>query len=211
MIKNPLYTKCLNFDFKSLFEKKGYAYFTKGEYNLNIIGVRANNNNKVTNLYDDILVVIYNTPTKTQRVLYNITTEPGLYFMEHKLGNVKGTAILVPGQYRSTWKIDKHRGKYDALCQRKVVKVYRDNNMDDIYDLDPNKIDKGLFGINIHRSNQWYTRETIDQYSAGCQVFNSPTDFTAFMRLCYKQRDIFGNSFTYTLIDEKDLDNFKKD
>ena len=207
MIKNVLYNKCCTADFQELFKKKGYAYFTKGQYNLNIIGVRANNNNKVTNLYDDILVVIYNTPTTTKRVLYNITTEPGLYFMEKKLGNVKGTAILVPGQYRATYKIDKHRGKYDALCQRKPVKVYRDGNMNDVYDLDPKTLDEGLFGINIHRSNQWYTRTTIDQYSAGCQVFNSPTDFTAFMRLCQKQKEIFGNSFTYTLIDEKDLDN----
>ena len=100
---NKLYDKCLVYDFEKLFKEKGYAYFKNGNYNLNIIGVRKNNNNKVTNLYDDCLVLIYNTPTgKNVRQVYNITTEPGTYYMTIKPMNKKGTAILVPGQYRAT-------------------------------------------------------------------------------------------------------------
>ena len=57
MIKNQLYIKVHNYDFKTLFAKKNYKYFTKGDYNLNIIGIRAKET-KVTNKYDDILVVI---------------------------------------------------------------------------------------------------------------------------------------------------------
>ena len=204
--KNDLYNKCLNYDFEKLFEKKNYAYFKKGNYNLNIIGVRKNNNHKVTNLFDDIMVVIYRNNTGSMfRQLYNITTEPGSYFMTKELGNIKGTAILVPGQYRSCWQLGLHRGSYKALCQRKEVKVYRDNNFDEVYDLKQETINSGIFGINIHRANQNYTRKTIDQYSAGCQVFNSPSQFNSFMRLCEKQKEIYGNSFTYTLIDENDL------
>lgn len=206
MSNNKLAYKCLTYDFEKLFKEKGYAYFTKGNYNLNIIGVRKNNNNKVTNLYDDVLVLIYNTPTgKNVRQIYNITTEPGTYYMAKNLGNPKGTAILVPGQYRATWQIALHRGKYEALCQRKPVKVYRDGNKDMIYDMNPKKIDTGIFGINIHRSDKLWTRTTVDQYSAGCQVFNSNTQFQAFLRFCKKQRDLYGNSFTYTLINEEDM------
>lgn len=206
MIKNQLYIKCLNYDFESLFKKKGYAYFKNGEYNLNIIGVRADNNKKVTNKYDDIIVIIYNTKTdKNVRTLYNITTEPGAYYMTKSLGNKKGTAILVPGQYRGTWQLALHKGQYKALCQRKPVKVYRDNNYNTVYDLDPEKTETGIFGINIHRSNQAWTRETVDKYSAGCQVFNNPEDFEKFIRLCEKQKTIYGNSFTYTLINEEDM------
>ena len=62
-----------------------------------------------------------------------------------------------------------------------------------------------MFGINIHRSNENWTRTTIDKYSAGCQVFNSPIDFTAFIRLCEEQKKRYGNSFTYTLINEEDM------
>lgn len=205
MIKTGLYSKCLTYNFKKLFESKGYTWFDKGAYNLNIIGVRKRlYNNKVTNLYDDMLIVDYNTEVGHKRQLFNITTKPGLYYMQ-KLGNPKGTAILVPNQYRGCWQIGLHQGKYKALVQRKPVAVYRDGNKDDVFDLEPVSIQNGLFGINIHRSNETWTRNTIDQYSAGCQVFNNPIDFNAFLRLCEKQKARYGNSFTYTLINEEDM------
>lgn len=205
MIKNELYYKVMRSNLSYTLNKLGYVFFTNGYYNLNIIGIRKDNNQKITNKFDDILAVRYRTPQGWQTDCFNITTEPGDYYMRKNLGNPKGTAILVPGQYRATWKLDLHRGKYEALCQRKPVKVYRDGNKDDIYDLVPEEIHEGLFGINIHRSNKGFTRETVDQYSAGCQVFANPKDFDKFIALCKKQERIYGNSFTYTLIDEKDL------
>ena len=203
-MKTSLLTKCAAYDFEKLFKEKGYAWFTKGNYNLNIVGVRSNNNNKVTNQYDDILIVDYNTGNGHKRVCYTITTEPGKYYMQN-LGNHKGTAILVPGQYRGCWQIGLHRGKYKALCQKKEVKVYRDGNKNMTYDMTSESINKGIFGINIHRSNESWTRNTVDQYSAGCQVFNNHIEFNAFMRLCEEQRKLYGNSFTYTLINEEDM------
>ncbi len=202
-MKTGLFTKCTTYNFEKLFKTKGYAWFTKGSYNLNIIGVRSNNN-KVTDKYDDILVVDYNTDNCHKRVCYTITTEPGKYYMQN-LCNPKGAAILVPGQYRGCWQIGLHQGKYKALCQRKAVKVYRDNNKDMIYNITPKNIDKGIFGINIHRSNKTCICDTIDKYSAGCQVFNDPVEFNAFMRLCEAQRKLYGNTFTYTLINEEDM------
>ena len=202
-MKTGLFTKCTTYNFEKLFKDKGYAWFTKGSYNLNIIGVRSNNN-KVTDKYDDILVVDYNTDNGHKRVCYTITTEPGKYYMQN-LCNPKGAAILVPGQYRGCWQIGLHHGKYKALCQRKAVKVYRDNNKDMIYNMTPKSIDKGIFGINIHRSNKTCICDTIDKYSAGCQVFNDPVEFNAFMRLCEAQRKLYGNTFTYTLINEEDM------
>lgn len=205
MIETNLYKKCLDYDFERLFKRKGYAYFKNGIYNLNIIGIRSNQQNKVTNKYDDILVVIYNTNTKTNRQVYNITTEPGLYYMTKQHGSANGTAILVPGQYRGCWQIGLHQGKYKALCQKKAVAVYRDKNYDVTYDMNPETIEKGIFGINIHRSSEYNVTTEINKYSAGCQVFNDNKDFTAFMRLCEKQKELYGNSFTYTLINEEDL------
>lgn len=204
-MKSNLQNKCIGFDFKKLFEKKGYDFFTKGAYNLNIIGIRANTNGIVTNKYDDVLVVDYNTNQGHKRNIYTITTDPGKIYMNNPL-QLKGTAILVPGQYRGCYCIDKHNGKYDAICQRLgPVKVYRDGNKDNVYDLNPDTIESGYFGINIHRSNETWIRNTIDNYSAGCQVFNNPKEFKAFMDICKKARNNFGNKFTYTLIEEKDL------
>lgn len=208
-MKNQLYTKCKACNFKKLFEDKGYKYFEKGFYNVNIIGVRSNKYCKVTNKYDDYLVLIYNTAQGWKRQIYTITTDAGLSVMKNPT-NDKGTAILVPGQYVSTYKIDKHNGKYDALCQRnKPVKVYRDNNRDTIYDYNPDSIDSGMFGINIHRSNELWTRTTVDNYSAGCQVFNDPKEFNSFMTIVKKAAKIYGNSFTYTLIKEEDINEME--
>lgn len=204
-IKPSLIKKIEDANFDIIFRRKGYTYFTNGLYNLNIIGIRANNNRKVTNTFDDAMVVTYKNEKGWQKLMYAVTTDPGKYYMMKSQCNIKGTAILVPGQYRGCWKIGKHNGQYTALVQTKPIKVYRDNNKDDIYDYDPNSIDNGLFGINIHRSNQYHTSKIIDNWSAGCQVFANPTQFHSFISLCKKQEERYGNSFTYTLLMEEDL------
>lgn len=197
-----LATKCANADFQKIFARKGYAFFTKGEYNLNIIGVR-HKGAKVTNHFDDCLVVIYNTPNEQNvKRVFVCTTLPGKKAMEHPTA-IKGTAILKEGQYRGAYQIGYHKGKYKALCQKKPLIVYRDNNKDQVYDLSPISIDRGIFGINIHKAGDNST--LVDGWSYGCQVFSKSIDFNAFMRLVEKSANIYGNSFTYTLINEEDL------
>lgn len=201
------YSKVRKTNFKDIFKKKGYVYFTQGSYNLNIVGIRKNNNNEITNKFDDLLCVLFKDSKGFDTfITYRISTEPGDYYMRKHLGNPKGTAILVPGQYRSCWKLGKHNGKYEALVQVKPVVVYRDGNKDNKYDLLPETTDRGYFGINIHRSNKGFTRTTVDMYSAGCQVFADPEEYNEFINICKEQANRYGNSFTYTLIDEKDLD-----
>ena len=119
----------------------------------------------------------------------------------------KGTAVLVPDQYRSTYTIRLHGGKYPAVCEKqdKKVKVYRDWNRNDYLDTDGMPIQEGVFGINIHRANASRPSQIVDKWSAGCQVFKDPNDFNFFMKVCYKSKDLFGNSFTYTLLTEKDF------
>lgn len=203
MIKTALYTKVKDYDFEKLFKKKGYAYFTEGAYNLNIIGVRASGA-QITNSFDDLLLLIYKTPTGIwTRQIYQITTDPGYYYMANP-SNRKGTAILVPGQYRGVYEIGLHRGKYQALCQRKIVKVYRDNNKDKVYDWDPAALDEGLFGINIHKAG--LVSKRVDTWSAGCTVFAIDQQFKSFMNYCHKQIEYgHGNKFTYTLLREDEL------
>ena len=122
--------------------------------------------------------------------------------MEHPI-NIEGTAILKEGQYRGAYQIGLHKGKYKALVQRKVLPVYRDGNKNLVYDFFPHSIDKGIFGINIHKAGDNST--LIDGWSYGCQVFAKSIDFNAFMRLVERSASIYGNSFTYTLINEEDL------
>ena len=191
---------------KKVLKNKGYAFFTTDRpYNLNLIGVRSINPR--ANTFDDTLIVIYSDKSgKIYNLQFDITTDPGAYWLKHPQ-NHKGTAILVPNQYRGVWKIRKHQGKYNALCQRYniPIKVYRDRNRDDILDYDPATIDEGVFGINLHHSNYYTESYQVDKWSAGCQVFKRIKDFNKVMQLAKKSKKIYGNSFTYTLLDERDF------
>ncbi len=116
--------------------------------------------------------------------------------------NGTGTARVVPGQYPGSHFIRKHQGKYDALCQKGHIRLYRDADKDMEYD--ENKItDSYLDGINIHKAGQDST--WIDHWSHGCQVFKRVKDFDEFMKICRKAAALHGNSFTYTLIETKDI------
>ena len=118
-----------------------------------------------------------------------------------------GVAILKPGQYRGSHKLRLHQGKYMALGQQKPVKVYRDNNLDNKYDLNESSLEEGIFGINIHRATgrTGGTSTRVDKWSAGCQVIANNDDWHCFLDICMTAREIWGNSFTYTLIESKDI------
>lgn len=193
-------------NFENLFKKKGYAFFENGSYNLNIIGVRnLLKGNKQDNMFNDALVCLYKDQIGIWiKQIWECTTDPGIKSLK-QFENSKGCAILVPGQYRASYQIGFHKGQYEALVQKKPVAVYRDNNKDDILDFISQKIDKGMFGINIHRSNPITESVIVDGWSAGCTVFKKVDNFNEFMKLCKKARGLYGNSFTYTLITTDDL------
>mgnify|MGYP003629608765 CR=1 FL=1 len=176
----------------------GHAVFESGKYNLNIIGIRSSS--PKSNKFDDRMCVVYKDDSGWVTRTWECTTDPGQYWLENPI-NVEGTAILVPGQYRGVYKIAKHQGKYHALCQRNGrVKVYRDNNRDDILDRDDESVMNGVFGINIHKAGSHSTQ--VDKWSAGCQVFSNESDFDDFMDICRQQIKERGwRTFTYTLIE----------
>jgi len=187
-------------------EKKGYMFFDGDkELNINLIGIRRDNAG--TNEFDDFMVAIYRDNRLREICkIYPITTDPGEYWLENPI-NPRGTAILMPGQYSGTWKLGLHQGKYEALVQRKPVKVWRDNNKDRVIDyLSAHQhVSEGYFGINIHRSNPYDKSYVINKWSAGCQVFQAVDDYKEFMGLCKSSADLYGNSFSYTLLTEEEL------
>lgn len=186
---------------------KGYKWFENGNYNVNIVGIRnSETKGKVTNKFDDKITVSYKDDGEWQFHIYDCTTDPGTHWVENVL-NRNGVAILKPGQYRSSHIIRLHQGKYEALGQEKPMTVYRDNNRDDKYDLDESKTQTGIFGINIHRATKWGGKKStnVDKWSAGCQVIAANDDWHEFMDICRVARDTWGNSFTYTLIESKDI------
>ena len=191
-------------------EDKGYKYFhdnlNKG-YDVNIIGVRnSKTKGRVTNAFDDTLTISYKIDGEWQYHEFNCTTDPGSHWVENLL-NEKGVAILKPNQYRGSHKLDFHQGRQLALRQKSDVTVYRDNDRDSNYDLNESKTDTGVFGINIHRATGRSGGKSIrvDKWSAGCQVIADNDDWHTFLGICQSAREIHGNSFSYTLIESKDI------
>ena len=188
-------------------ESKGYKYFTGGDWDVNIIGVRnSKTKGRVTNAFDDCVTISYKEDGEWKFYCYQATTDPGSHW-EQNLLNKKGVAILKPGQYRGSHELRLHQGKYLALGQKSAVKVYRDNNRDGKYDLLEENIDEGIFGINIHRATGKSGGESIrvDKWSAGCQVIADNDDWHQFLDICQTAREIWGNSFTYTLLESNDI------
>lgn len=185
---------------------KSYGYeIYKNPYQLNIWGIRSEN--ELPNRFDDRLHVFFKTTdasfSKWSHYVFNCTTDPGTYWLKNPM-HQQGTAMLYPGQYRGVYQIGLHRGKYKALVQTGgKVKVMRDYNRNAILDFYNGKLDEGSFGINIHRAKKTGITYEVENHSAGCQVFQKAAEFDFFMQLCQKHKKFYGNSFTYTLIDER--------
>ena len=190
-------------------KSKGYKWFTSDNYDVNIVGVRnGDTNGEVTNKFDDHLTISYKDEAGNWNFhCFDATTDPGSHWTETQLLNQNGVAILKEGQYRGSHKIGLHQGKYEALRQKKPLKVYRDNNMDECYDFIEENVHEGIYGINIHRATARKGGKSVqvDKWSAGCQVIAANDDFNLFMDICRKARDVWGNSFTYTLINSDDI------
>jgi hypothetical protein len=189
-------------------EGKGYKYFhdnSNKSYDVNIIGIRnSGTKGRVTNAFDDTITISYKIDGEWQYHEFDCTTDPGAHWVENLL-NPDGVAILKPGQYRGSHKIRLHQGKYEALGQKSPVTVYRDKNLNEVYDYD--NAATGIYGINIHRATSKSGGKSIrvDKWSAGCQVIARNSDFNEFMDICRKAKDIHGNSFSYTLLESKDI------
>lgn len=198
-------------------------------YNLNIVNIRSKETK--AGKFDDLQVVFWFENSKIKYKKFVVTTDPGVPYLLKPLTS-RGTAIVVPGQYKGVWRIGKHRGKYDALVQRGELLVFRDNDKNSIIDYRTLKqfngtnlinnasiiregemfiadahIQKGLFGINCHRASAYSITEIVGLYSAGCCVHNNPKQYDVFINLCKLSSMNWGNSFTSTWITENDLNN----
>lgn len=180
---------------------KNYRVFTQGDYNLNLVGIRSRD--MTANTFNDLYCVFFQTHGAPHLHIFPCTTDPGLYYRQHP-AHVNGTAILTPGQHQGAWQLGQHQGKYDALVQAKPVSVYRDNDRDKALNTHA-PTQTGYFGINHHRANAARESTQIDKWSAGCQVFANPDDYRIFMALVKKAAALWGNSFTYTLLNAQDL------
>jgi len=192
-------------------KKLGYEIDSR-PYKLNIVGIRNPKIAEPNNYEDNIAYFYYDDRGNLKGKVAEGTTTPSVYYLQDPIeGAVGGTAILKQGQYKDTYKIGLHRGKYEALIQSKPVTVIRDDDRNSILNYFGKEY-TGLYGINIHRSTASFaSQDKIGPDSAGCQVFRNRDDFNEMMNLAKQSRDRYGNNFTYTLIDQREqVQNLRK-
>ncbi|MBD5584413.1 MAG: hypothetical protein HDQ88_04975 [Clostridia bacterium] len=192
---------------RKIAKAKQYQIFDKGQYNLNIWGVRCDTEN--TKEFNDLMLVFYKEPisgaaTKWVIKAFSITTDPSDLNLINPI-NSKGCAILKEGQYISAFKLGLHKGDYKALVQNTPLPLYRDFDKNDKLNIS-GKYNYEMAGINIHRASKWKISRMIGLYSAGCQVFESVRDYEdQFMPLVEQAAFLYGKLFSYTLINIEDL------
>lgn len=173
-----------------LFKNKSYSFF-KGDLNVNLFAIRKNVS---TNVFDDEIYMVYEENGNKIVKVWTCTTEAGKYYLNSPM-NPKGTAIIVPGQYRGAYAIGRHTN-YEALRQQKPLKYWRDNDKDSLHDLE-GKIYEEIGYTNIHKAGA--DSSLINNWSAGCIVFKCVKDFNEMMSIARKAAKKYGNSFTFTL------------
>jgi hypothetical protein len=190
-------------DILNVMSRKGYRIYRNPDkaFDLNIVGIRTST--LIPHVFDDWVTIFY---VSHGRWIYNAfpaTTDPGLFWLGNPM-NELGTAIVKEGQYKGLFELGKHKG-YKALVQKRPVTVVRDYNRDPVLDFNTGREETGLFGINLHRASRFNESLSVDRWSAGCQVMCDPLQFGYMMSACEKGAAAFGNSFTYTLLHERDF------
>lgn len=208
---------------REIIKGKGYNFF---DNSVNLIGERTNDD--FTNTFTDFLHVAYHDYKQNQKRVLTIpqTTKAGtkgnggalnpistggLNIKTNQWEYIKGVAVLKEGQYPKTYQfMDSYVGwlYYPYFYQAAPVDVYRDGIINYTIDRD-SPIHRGLFGINIHRMSnngvvtQQLNSESVTQ-SQGCQGAIEP-EFKKILPIIREDVKKFGNIFTYTLINTKDI------
>lgn len=191
---------------KQAMANAGHKLFSRGDYNLNLIGIRSRDTK--ANTFNDLFCVLFKMGGVEQLWQFACTTDPGTYYRQNPL-NVKGTAVLCEGQHKHMWQLGRHQGKYPALVQRGQTTVYRDGDKNEDLDITDVVQDTGYFGINCHRASNKGIAEKVDKFSAGCQVIQHPTEYAMLINLVRLAVEKHGNNFTYTLLNQNDIEQAK--
>lgn len=183
-------------------KRKGYRLDTH-----NIVYI-INYSGSEPNRYNDLRAIVtinarYDEKLAKLAASWPCTTEPGDYYVEHRINN-GGAAYIAPGQYKA-WQVGSHRGNHEALIQTGgVVTVTRDDNED--FSRDGDKRYTGWFGINQHGPGS--SSEYVGRNSAGCLVARSMEEHREFMKLVKTFPGYLANNrfvFTATILTAKDI------
>lgn len=186
------------------YRRMGYRLFDTGEYNLNLFGIR-NEDDPHSNRFNDILGVLYKKGGNWILKKYDGTTDPGLDGRIQPI-NSKGVAILAPGYHKAAFKLGYHKGQYRSLVQNSPLPLYRDNNKDDKLDFTSKPVPE-MAGINFHRATAkpGQVSTLVQNWSAGCMVVAGNSDFNEFIQLCETAGKMYGPVFSFALFKQSEV------
>lgn len=203
-------------------------------YRLNIVGIRNSAKDKgiISNKFDDKCWVFYVDKNGEWQLQddYRITTTPGYEPKKTHLPKGPGgagVATLTYAQFVDKWKLGFHQnrtgkpgGKKDKngnlapqhRCLRDAKTAhFRNESSGTSYALPgQNPIKTAGIGINIHHAGESGVSTNVYNWSEGCMVFASRNQHDEFIKLCDQQVEKTNiGTFTFTLIPQKEFDNFK--
>lgn len=193
---------------KQAVKNKGYSFF-EGNLNLNFVFERTSD--IITNKFTDWLHLAFQENGVDNILTIPCTTKPGIKGSTDSpitYEGVTGTAIIVPGQYKSTWEFrdtDKEFSHYPYFRQVKPIDYWRDGNKDQLVDRVQFQDDK-IFGTHWHKMSQvgTYGSGLVNNWSLGCMGAAEP-EFKKLLPIVRKSVVIYGNRFTGTILESKDF------
>ena len=175
---------------------KGFTVFTR-PFELNIIGIRSENPRE--GFFDDEIHVFYTTKKgEWEYRVYKASTDAGSF-----LG--KGDyPLLAEGQYLDSFQWGEIKG-IPSLMAVKPLNVIVGYNRKSLLDVFNGRQGALRIDMAFHPSTDQDTKE-----AGGLQVFEDQGEFAHFMRLCELHKKLYGNSFTYTLLDMRSGTKLKR-
>jgi hypothetical protein len=167
---------------KGLLKRRGFIIFSR-PFELNIVGLRNKNVR-----HTDEIHVFYKINAKNWNYhVYEGITDP-IY-----LSKSKSPILLKEGQYINAFEIGKHKEKFTGLVQVKPVTVLENNDRASSFSAGESK--NGIYHIDI------IPETAFEKDDDGCQLLLGEENFKELMAFCKKHLELYGNQFTYTLID----------
>ncbi len=185
---------------RSLYARYYYKFLTR-PYEINLFGIRSKK--LLVNEFDDVLGIAWEDfYGMGQCLAFRGTTDPGLYWLKNKLGNINGTFILAPNFYEECFTLGYHNvGKpnaYRAFVQAPSADFvgWRDNDADGQFDMSGLPTWKDVTGLNLHHAKD---AQYVGQYSAACQVCQSDREHQVMVALGERHAELYSNIFNYAL------------
>jgi len=173
-------------------KRRGFEIFTR-PYELNIVGLR---NRNVRNA--DEIHVFYKINSRNWNYhVYEAITDSATIW-QGKAPYPLRPVLLAEGQYKGAYKLGKHKNT-DALVEVKPVTVVRDLDRSSLMSAGTKTSE--LFGIDILAATEEGETISLDIQDEGCQLLLGDENFKEFLGYCGKHKELYGNEFSYSLID----------